>query len=467
MKFIPALFCTGLVAIMSVCTLISPTNASSLELSFRNDSSLAVSSKDSVPEILPEKMTLEQAIEIGLVNNPEIAAVRWDSEAARARRNQTAGQQFPLIGLIGSYTHFVDNQRLFPAGLPGDPSLLSKNIFSGDITLSFPIFTGGRLVNQKKAADLLYLASEHDLSRSREELVFNITSMYYTILAQEHVIESQAFSLKTLEEHVNRINALMNAQKAAYVDKLRTEVQLANIRQELLREKNLISIQYRILKNLLGSSENSNKFVLQGKLAMDTTEFSVSIDTLIETALKRRTDYLAARANVDAQARRVAIAKSSRFPSLALRGSYGFRAAAGQTLGTGDTHGDVGGVGLIMEMPLFEGGKLLGEVREQQANLAAAQERLRKIEQQVSLEVESAISNIQSSRERLNAIMKSIEQANESFRIEQQKYDLGKGAIVDVLDAQNALLETETTYYRVLAEFHIAQAQLQLARGEE
>jgi outer membrane protein TolC len=62
---------------------------------------------------------------------------------------------------------------------------------------------------------------------------------------------------------------------------------------------------------------------------------------------------------------------------------------------------------------------------------------------------------------------KSIALARESLRIEQQKYDLGKGAIVDVLDAQAALLESETTYYRVLSEFHTALAQLKFAIGEE
>jgi outer membrane protein TolC len=120
-----------------------------------------------------------------------------------------------------------------------------------------------------------------------------------------------------------------------------------------------------------------------------------------------------------------------------------------------------------MEIPLYEGGRIDARVREQNAGLAAAQERLRGIVHQVRLDVETALLNIDSSRERAAAIEKSITQAKEGLRIEQQKYDLGKGAIVDVLDAQNALLDTETTYYRMLAEFHRALAQLKLAMGEE
>jgi len=67
---------------------------------------------------------------------------------------------------------------------------------------------------------------------------------------------------------------------------------------------------------------------------------------------------------------------------------------------------------------------------------------------------------------RVNATQKSIEQSKESFRIESLKYDLGKGSITDVLDAQSAQLEAETTYYQALTDYHISMARLKLATGE-
>jgi outer membrane protein TolC len=139
----------------------------------------------------------------------------------------------------------------------------------------------------------------------------------------------------------------------------------------------------------------------------------------------------------------------------------------GPATGSGNKLDDVGSVGLGVEIPIFEGGRVDAKVLEQRANLAAAQERLRRLELQVRLEVETALLNVRSSQERIGAIRKAVEQAGESLRIEQQKYELGKSAIVDVLDAQAALLESQTNYYLVLAELHTALAQLQLAMGEE
>ena len=82
------------------------------------------------------------------------------------------------------------------------------------------------------------------------------------------------------------------------------------------------------------------------------------------------------------------------------------------------------------------------------------------------MDIETALLNICSSHERIVAIQTAIEQAQESLRIERERYDLGKGAIVDVLDAQSALLDSQTNYYRARADHNVALAQLKLAMGK-
>jgi outer membrane protein TolC len=191
------------------------------------------------------------------------------------------------------------------------------------------------------------------------------------------------------------------------------------------------------------------------------------LETALARAWKERGDYLAARFALEAQAGNVDVATSGHWPTVAVQGSYGGRWAAGPTTGAGDEREDVGRIALVLEVPIFEGGRVEAAIREQRADLAAAQERLRLLDLQVRLEVETALLSVASSGERAAAIRTSIALARESLRIEQQKYSLGKGAIVDVLDAQSALLEAETTYYRVLADVHTALAQLTLAMGEE
>ena len=120
-----------------------------------------------------------------------------------------------------------------------------------------------------------------------------------------------------------------------------------------------------------------------------------------------------------------------------------------------------------MTLPLFEGGRITAKVREEIAVLAAAQERLRKLNLQIRQEVETAVLDINASLARVKALAKALEQARESLRVESLKYDLGSGTIIDVLDAQAAQLATETNYFRALADFRTAMAKLTLVVGGE
>ena len=123
-------------------------------------------------------------------------------------------------------------------------------------------------------------------------------------------------------------------------------------------------------------------------------------------------------------------------------------------------------MGVLVAIPLFEGGRIDAGVRREYSRLRAKKEALRELQLQIRLELETSVSNIESTRARINVTEKAVEQSKESLRIESEKYDYGKGAIVDVLDAQSAMLESQKNYYRALAEYNTALAQFHLAVGE-
>jgi len=210
-----------------------------------------------------------------------------------------------------------------------------------------------------------------------------------------------------------------------------------------------------------------------GKLTFEKVGYRA--EQLVPRALELRPDFAAAKDREESQARRVDVARAGHYPNVNLVGAYGYRGSG--IMGVNDDrnplnptdrgpfYDDDGQIGVTVTLPLFEGGRISAKVREEFSALAAAQERLRKLNLQVRQEVETAILDVDSSSERVKATEKAIEQARESLRIETLKYNLGAGTVTDVLDAQTALLVTETTYYRALADFRTALARLQLAVG--
>jgi outer membrane protein TolC len=274
---------------------------------------------------------------------------------------------------------------------------------------------------------------------------------------------------------------MVEVAKAARVDLLRTEVRVADLEQSLERETNVLEIQKRLLANLMGLDYEKAQMKIDGKLTFEKKAFSS--EQLVPLALERRPDYRAARDKVEAQAKRVDVARAGHSPNVNLVGSYGYRGTGvvgvlddralpvpGQpptAQNRGPWYDDDGLVGVTLTLPLFEGGRITAKVREEFSALAAAQERLRKLNLQVRQEVEVAVLDVRSNSERVRATETAVEQARESLRIESLKYNLGSGSITDVLDSQSALLQTETTYYRALSDFRTAVARLKLAVGGE
>ena len=279
------------------------------------------------------------------------------------------------------------------------------------------------------------------------------------------------FSQKTLKEHKERVLALIAQDKAATVDRLRTEVRLAGIEEEVLRAKNLLEIQKRKLVNLLGvtgpskegSKERGAGITLTGELEDSVLEPSESIDEDLQKALSERDDYLAARELLRARASNLAAARAEKRSEVYLQGSYGSK-WDGEDFGKSE---DGGSISLGLELPLFRGGEIPAQIRSQKNLYKGARERLRRLRLAIRLDIETARLSIDAAKERVAANAKAIEQGKEGLRIERLKYRNAKASITDVLDAQDDLLNAQTKYHDALADLNIAAAKRREALGRE
>ncbi|MGQ9920500.1 MAG: TolC family protein [Desulfobacca sp.] len=428
-----------------------------------------------LPKVQPEgTLTLARCVEIALANNPEVAAVNWEVEAATAKVDQAKAARWPTVSYEGSYIKYLNSRPLFEARYNNQRRIFTKQITRGDVLLKLPLYTGGRITNEIKASELVRLAEQNRLARSRQELIFNVNSTYNAILSQQKVIAAVQFSLNAMQEQRRKMAKMVEVAKAAPVDLMRTEVRLADLEQSLVKEQNTLDIQERLLATLMGQDFDRSSMKLAGELTFAPKRYVA--EQLISQALRQRPDFIAARERLEAQAKKVDVAKAGHYPNISLAGAYGYRGTG--FLGVNDARGpqaedrgpffdDDGSLGVVMTLPLFEGGRIAAKVREEIAVLAAAQERLRKLNLQIRQEVETAVLDINASLARVKALATALEQARESLRVESLKYDLGSGTITDVLDAQSAQLATETNYFRALADFRTAMAKLTLVVGGE
>ena len=412
-----------------------------------------------------DSLTLAQCVELALENNPRIGYRNEEIKRIKAGLDQAAGRRWPSFRGIGAYSRFSDTQRMAPPRRSGYPLIYAENVLSGSVVMSLPLFTGGRITHEVAAYEYLQQSAEHRLAYTRQELIFDVTSVCCNILKQRQIVKSLEFSRSALDRQRRMVKDLIAAKKAAEVDRLRIEVRLADIQQKIEQEKNHLFIQNRILANLMGL-EQTGFFFSHG--AARSAEADVNLEQCLDRAYANRADYLAVQKEVDAQSRRVKAARAAYLPSVSVYGSYSAKQAVGSYIKAAGADGleDIGQLGCVFEIPLFEGGKITAEVSREQAILASLKERRRELALEIRLEVESAIYNLNSTGKRIAVIEKAIEQADESLRIEMEKYNLGKGSVMDILDAEAALLEARTSHTVALADRDINIVRLRFAQGQ-
>mgnify|MGYP006280179709 FL=1 len=462
MRQILLIFLAVVICFSTGCALIQPIDpygASGLD----QEAALPLSPRgDAVSESLPKSLTLAAATAIALQRNPELRATTHDVEAAQAREDAAVAQRWPKLNARSRLTHFVNDQPLVAIGGNPQGQVFTSEIGVAELLVEMPLFTGGRITRRIEAGELLRAAAAHQLARTRHELTFNVASIFNSVLAQRRVIESLTLSRTALQEHLGQVGELIRNQKATRADRLRIQVRLANLQEDLAQARNVLQVKRYALANVLGFDQTVPDFRLAGELRFDE-ESPAPLADQIRFAYQHRSDYRSARSSLSAQAKQVDAARAELWPDVAVQASYGNRWDLSDT----GHREDAGQVGVVLDMPLFQAGRIRAGIREEKAKLAAAQERLRALSHRVRLEVQTARSNVVSAKERVRATRKAVEQGKESLRVERLKHQTGEATVTDVLHTQADLLQSQTKYSRALADYNTALAELDFATGKD
>ncbi len=415
----------------------------------------------------PLRLSLADALSLFLANNPELAEAQSRMDEAEARLRAVRAGAWPTLRVRGGLDAWSEDQRLYPATRNAEPGVFGSSLVSAELVAAVPLYTGGRLAGERDAASWNLLAREERAARVREALAFRVEALFNRLLAQDEVIRSLEMAVQAMDGHRQTIEALLEAEKAARVDLLRVNVRRAELYERQVRETHARSVLQRAWASLLGLDDAVAPEAI-GSLRLQPPVMCDDAAVCMRLAFDRRNDYHAAKAEVSATEASVRAARAGRRPTVVAQAAYGTRWMPGPTErpDAADDRMDAGRVGVVLDWPFFDGRLTDAKVAEQSARLRGARERLRAQELQIRFEVETSLSDIAAASERVRTSEAAIGQARESFRIVTEMFDLGRSTLTDVLDAQTALITTETGHVGALADLATAKARHRLATGE-
>lgn len=411
-----------------------------------------------------ERYSLSEAIEYALKNNPAVRISEKDIEAEAYGIEAAQAERMPRIDFGSSASRYrYPTPVITPviSGLFGpnpDFPEYSRNIYDVGGSFKLPIFKGGRLYRAVQIAKLRKAIAQENLVASKQDLVFNVSSVFYKIAELEKLSVSTDGTVRQLEAHKRDVELFYKTGAAPYIDLLKTDVQLAYAIEQRLAVKNNLESAYELMKNLMGMDDMERRItIVYHEVASSPLP---SLEECLAKSFEHRAEYKAVKKKKMVCEEKIKIAQGRRLPDVYLGGEYGGKA------GDGLSFRENWYFGARLSIPVFDGGLISAEVNKERIALQKVMEEERSIKLAIIREVRDAYLNIVHAQERTEVARKSIESARENARVESLKYQTGAGTNTDYLDAQTDLLRTEADYYRALFDEEIAWVSLRKATGE-
>lgn len=406
------------------------------------------------------ELNLQQAMERAFNTNPAIKISGYEKDSARANLN--AARQSRGITITGQHQTsrggMDDYQPIFDKNgtIIGQTKGIDNN-HSNTLTASIPIYTGGKLSGTIDQAKAGYNYSLIGVQKAYNDMRQTVTNGYYGMLQADNMQNLSRESVNRLEEHLKNVQAQYEVGVVAKVDVLRSEVELADAQQNLIKAENAYQIAEASLNRVIGLPMDTT---LKLQDSLQYTPYDNDLQYCLDYAAQNRPELAQARENVNAAKGALKVARSGHMPQVS--------ASASQNWSDNNWPGDENGkwaVGVGVSMNIFDTGVTMSRIHGAEANLAKAEENYRDTEDAVMLDVRSNYLDLREAEKRIATTKVAVEKAEEDFHIAQVRYMAGVGTNTDVLDAQVALTDAKNNYIQSLYDYNTSKTALESAIG--
>jgi outer membrane protein len=422
-----------------------------------------------------EELTLEESIKIALEKSLSIYSAQEEIKAKEFEELSTKADFLPKLSTSYTYTH-LDNDTVNNAkytAYPYNPvtnshfarsvSPLDTNAYQFNITATQPLFTGWRLTIERDLAVLGVDTAKIQKETVIQDLVLNVKEAYFGILKAEKLAKVAEQSVELLEAQLKVSQAFYDEGIIAKNNLLQTEVQMAQARQDMITATNRVEIAKSFFNTLLRRGLNQEVTV---KDILDYNPVELILDQCMEKAGQNRPEIKEVSLNVMYAEKAIDLSKSSYYPSVTLIGNYQRETDDILLDSSPGEDPDNWTITLKGEWTFWEWRKKRHDVAAARAKLAKANYILTEIKDNIQLEVKEAYLSLREAEKNIQVAKKAVVQAEENFRMNEERYKQQVATSTDVLDALTLLTQARTNYFNALSEHNTAWARLERAMGE-
>ncbi|MGH7658035.1 MAG: TolC family protein, partial [Gemmatimonadales bacterium] len=346
----------------------------------------------------------------------------------------------------------------------GDLPFGQENQYSFGLQLTQNLFTGGRLSGQTRAAKANRRASRIGLTAAEAQLTLDVTLAYFDALLADRLLEIAEASLRQADSTFEQTRLAEQVGTLAEFDRLRAEVARDNQRPVVIQRRAERDIAYLRLKQSMDLPAD-RAVVLTSSLNDSTAAPVPGVPMILEVtdlAVDRRAPVLQAAAGVEAQEGFLKAARAQHFPTLALTSSFVQFAYPSSGFPGADDFLTDWTVGLSLQLPLFTGGRISGDVQVARANLEEARQRLRQTRKFAELDAFSTDTRLESARATWEASTGTVQQARRAYEIAGIRFREGISTQLEFNDARLQLQQSEANRAQAVRDLQLARVRAAL-----
>jgi outer membrane protein len=394
-----------------------------------------------VPALMPnEELSLVRALLLANQDNENLMIRGEDFVQAMSDKDRAFSNFLPTITLAPGYT-IIDNSEVSTTSTVGRPSGTSGGFktvgqtlrrFEAPVNGTMNLFRGFRDLAALDAADWTIEQKRQLMLDAQETLMLEVVGAYYQVLVAERSIDVLKRSLEAQQERVRDAQGRINAGTGKPLDLAQAEAQAASTRVELVQSMGDAANARTLLAFLIGAKEVSGP--LRDEFAPPADPGGV--EDMLQAAWHNREDYKAAQAVVEASVYNVKAAIGEYYPSVTLNVTgYLFR----ENFENASKWNSL----LSVSLPIFSAGVIEADVRTAWSRLRQAALEQSLIGRQIEQDVRQRYQNLLTSTQKLKELDAQIAAAAEAYRQARAGFNAGTAIFLDVLTAQNVLLNSE------------------------
>lgn len=457
------------------CRALTLANNKELRISAEKISAAHYEKKAAFTNFLPKISAMGTYMrtekEISLLSNDQKTAISHIGTAAQGSIQETFQQLIasnpnmgqlleplaPLIPGIGSALNGVGQ------GLVDALHTDTRNMYAGALTLTQPIFMGGKIVAYNKITKYAEQLAESQHATGMQDLILSTDKAYWQVISLVNKKKLAESFLKLVQQLDSDVDKMIAEGVATKADGLSVKVKVNEAEMTLTQVENGLSLSKMVLCQLCGLPLET-EITLEDENMKSLSLPAAEIESNIATALANREELRSLHLAGKIYDQKVNVTRAGFLPTVALTANY---MVTNPSLVNGFERKFRGmwAVGAIVQIPIWNWGEGMYKVKAAKAEANIARYQLADVKEKVELQVSQATYKVNEAAKRLNMAEKNMEKADENLRYAKLGFMEGVIPTSNVLEAQTAWLSAQSDKIDAQIDVKLTEVYLRKAMG--